>query len=62
MGHVHKPEDLSARRVLRRRVPDLPPIPTPTPTLDALLQEVQSLRVEVEKIKRALREHGVSVE
>lgn len=63
MGEIYRPDDLaSKRRVLH---PDLPDIPVPTPsrlTLEAILEEIRALREDVEKIKRALRAHGIRVD
>jgi hypothetical protein len=64
MGQVYRPEDIVRKR--ERRIPDLTPTPLPTPTtptgLEALLQETQSMKLEIMKIKQALRKHGISIE
>ncbi len=57
MGWVYKPEDAEKKS---RRIPDIRPEPPPSP--ENLLQEVQLLRREVERIKQALRRHGIRVE
>jgi hypothetical protein len=63
MGEVYRPEDVIHRR--ERGVSDLGPgnIPKPsTPTdLGNLLQEVRELRIEVEKIKQALKSEGIII-
>lgn len=63
MGKVYKPEDLTEEG---KKVPDIKPTPIPrpfTPTnLEAVLQEIRSLKLEIERIKSALRRHGIVVE
>ncbi|WP_455364990.1 hypothetical protein [[Eubacterium] cellulosolvens] len=60
MGEVYRPEDL---RKKRERIPDLGPEPFPKPltplNLEDLAKEVRELRIEIERIKRVLKEKGV---
>ncbi|MFQ6074756.1 MAG: hypothetical protein ACE5Z5_01295 [Candidatus Bathyarchaeia archaeon] len=64
MGEVYKPEDILRRG--EKPVPDLPPRPIPRPitptSLEAILREIESMRIEIAKIKRALRAHGITIE
>ncbi|MFQ5711117.1 MAG: hypothetical protein ACE5GD_04960 [Candidatus Geothermarchaeales archaeon] len=63
MGKVYKPEDLTEEG---KKVPDIKPAPIPRPfiptNLEAVLQEIRSLKLEIERIKSALRRHGIVVE
>jgi hypothetical protein len=62
LGEVFKPEDIHKRK---KEIPDLSPKPFPKPvspsSLDDLIQEVRELRIEVEKIKKALQARGIIV-
>ena len=64
MGEVYRPEDIKYRR--EKPVSDLKPKPIPQPTtpanLEALLQEIESMKVEITKIKLALRAHGIGID
>lgn len=64
LGEVRKPEDIVQRR--GKPAPDLTPrlIPRPiTPrSLGDVLREIESLKAEIARIKRALRAHGITVE
>ena len=64
MGKVYRPEDIIHRR--GKPASDLTPKPIPqpvTPTgLDAILRDIESMKVEIAKIKRALRAHGIAIE
>lgn len=66
MGEVVKPENLVGKR--KTRFPDIFPKPliSPSPpilqTIEDLKLEIQALKNELEKIKRALRKHGVLIE
>jgi len=62
LGEVFKPEDIRRRE---KDIPDLGPKPFPKPVtpsgFDDLIREVRELRVEVEKIKKALRVRGIPI-
>jgi hypothetical protein len=62
LGEVFKPEDIHKRK---EEIKDLGPKPFPKPvtpsSLDDLIREVRELRIEVEKIKKALRTNGIPV-
>ena len=62
LGEVFKPEDIHRKR---KKIPDLNPKPFPEPVVpssfDDLLQEVRELRVEIEKIKKALKARGIPI-
>lgn len=64
MGEVYRPEDILGKG--EKPVPDLPPRPIPRPIppagLEAVLREIESMKVEIARIKRALRAHGIPVE
>ena len=64
MGEVRRLEDVAGRR--GGRAPDLTPSPLPIPapsgSLKTLVEEIRSIRAELDKIKRALRAHGIPVE
>jgi hypothetical protein len=58
LGEVFKPEDVVKKE---RRIADLPSTPIHRPTnLDALVQEIVSIKRELTKIKVALRAHGIT--
>ncbi len=62
MGKVYGPED--ALRRSERSPPDLAPGVTPKPimptSIDELVKEISALRLDVERIKKALEDHGIS--
>jgi hypothetical protein len=62
LGEVFKSEDIHRKR---KKIPDLSPKPFPEPvapsSFDDLVHEVRELRVEVEKIKKALKARGIPV-
>ena len=64
LGEVYRPEDVVRRR--RKPVPNLTPKPTPQPitptSLEEISREIELIKVEVAKIKLALRAHGVAIE
>jgi len=62
MGEIFKPEDIFRRRF--GSVEFLHDIKEPLPGFDlqALAEEVRKLKMEVEKIKRVLRQHGIDIE
>ena len=61
MGEVFRPEDIIRKK--ERPVPDLTPRPIPQPaSLEAILREIQSMKIEITKIKLALRAHGIAIE
>ncbi len=63
MGYVYKPEDVVKGK---KEVPDVKPTPIPRPLtpldLGGLTEEVRLIKIEIEKIKRALRTHGIPVD
>jgi len=65
MGQVHRPEDLAAKRGFRTRdIPKPPTAPEPTPpaSLEAVYEEVRWLRAELERVKQALKKHGIPID
>ena len=61
LGEVFRPEDIIRKK--GRTVPDLTPRPIPQPaSLEAILREIQSMKIEITKIKLALRAHGIAIE
>jgi len=62
LGEVFKPEDIHKRK---EEIKDLVPKPFPKPVtpsnLEDLIREVRELRVEVEKIKKALKARSILV-
>jgi hypothetical protein len=64
LGEVFRPEDLAGRGLPPSKPPgDVRPVPTPQPiSLQALYEQVRELREELEKVKRALRRHGIALE
>ena len=64
MGEVYRPEDIVHRR--GKSVHDLTPRPIPQPimptSIDATSQDIESIKVEIAKIKQALRAHGIAIE
>ena len=64
MGEVRRPEDITRRR--GKPVPDLTPRPIPRPitptSIEDILRDIESMKVEIAKIKRALRTHGIVIE
>ncbi|RLI29897.1 MAG: hypothetical protein DRO46_01620 [Candidatus Hecatellales archaeon] len=63
MGEVFRPEGFPSRK-LPQPPGDLPLKPLqPQPfSLQALYQQLQELREEIEKIKRTLEKHGIKVD
>ncbi len=63
MGEVYKPEDFEKKK---KRRPDIRPKPSPRPTRpigrESMFEEIRALRLEVERIKTALRRHGILLE
>lgn len=59
MGKIFKPED-----IYKKRVPDIGDIKSPIPISDiqTLIKEIKNLKIEIEKIKKALNAHGIKVE
>ncbi len=63
MSGIFKPEDLARQRIPRLPGREPPTLPQPVqPSLQSLYQQILELREEVEKIKRALMKHGISLE
>jgi len=63
MGEVLKPERLVGKR--KTRLPEIlpkPPIQPSPPTSPSLNWEIQKLKNELEKIKQALKKHGIVIE
>lgn len=61
LGEVFKPEDIIRKK--ERPIPDLTPRPIPQPaSLEVILQEIKSMKMEITKIKLALRTHGIVIE
>ena len=61
MGEVYRPEDIiGANKKHKDLTPNLEPI-TPT-NLTYVMQEIKSLRAEVEKIKNVLKNNGIPIE
>ena len=64
MGEVRRLEDITRRR--GKPVPDLTPRPIPRPitptSIEDILRNIESMKVEIAKIKRALRTQGIVIE
>jgi hypothetical protein len=64
LGEVYKPEDFLRRR--QRKPSDLTPTPTRKPctphSFEGILNEINSLKLEITKIKEALKIHGITIE
>ncbi len=59
MGEVFKPEDILKKE---RRIPDLSrPMPQPI-NLEAIIQDIASIKKEIAKIKSVLKAHGIRYE
>jgi len=65
LGEVFKPEDFLSRRK-EKPSSDIPPIPSRKPftpdSFESLINEINSLKAEVKKIKEVLRIHGMAIE
>ena len=61
MGEVRKPESMIHRRP-RSQTPDIPHIPSIGPNLEDIIQEIQTLKTEILKIKQAMKSHGISID
>ena len=61
MGEVYKPEDFEKRRP---HLQDIKPTPRPIPSTgyEVILEEIWSLKLEIERIKKALRAHRIIIE
>jgi hypothetical protein len=63
LGEVRRPEDIIHRR--GKPSPDLTPMSIPQPiissSLEDVIRDIKSLIVEIAKIKRALRAHGIAI-
>ena len=56
-----KPEDIIQKK--EKAIRDLIPRPIPQPIrLEAILREIQSMKIEIAKIKLALRAQGIAIE
>jgi hypothetical protein len=64
LGEVYRPEDILSRR--QGKPSDLTPTPTRKPStphsLESIINEINSLKVEIAKIKEALKIHGITIE
>ena len=61
MGEVYRPEDIiGAKKKHTDLTPNLEPIKLTN--LKYVMQEIRSLRAEVEKIKNILRNNGIPIE
>ena len=64
MGKVYGPEDVVHRK--GKPVPDLTHAPMPQPITPIRLKEIrrdiESIKVEIAKIKLALKAHGIAIE
>lgn len=64
MGEVRRPEDVIHGK--RELSTDLTPRPIPRPiypdSFDEVKREIKFLRIEIVKIKRALRAQGIAIE
>lgn len=64
MGKVYGPEDVVHRK--GKPVPDLTPAPMPQPLtpirLEEIRRDIESIKVEIAKIKLALKAHGIAIE
>jgi hypothetical protein len=62
MGEVYRPKGFEKKKP----IPDLEREPSPRPTHPvspaSLLEEIRVLRLEIERIKKALRRHGIPIE
>jgi len=62
MGEVFKPEDIIKKDFEVRDISRDIKMPIPGVSLQMIIDEIKALRIEIEKIKRALREHGIKVD
>jgi hypothetical protein len=64
VGKVYGPEDVVPRK--EKPVPDLTPAPMPqslTPIrLEEIRRDIESIKVEIAKIKLALKAHSIAIE
>ena len=64
MGEIYKPEDFEGKKI--PPIPDIKPTgprrPSPYPGYEAILEEIRAIKVEIEKIKRALKLHGIPID
>jgi hypothetical protein len=64
VGKVYGPEDVVHRK--GKPVPDLTPAPMPQPLtpirLEEIRRDIESIKVEIAKIKLALKAHGIAIE
>jgi hypothetical protein len=64
VGKVYGPEDVVHRN--GKPVPDLPPASMPQPLtpirLEEIRRDIESIKVEIAKIKLALKAHGITIE
>lgn len=60
MGEVFKPEDILKKK---RYIPDLAsrPIPQP-PNLETIVEDIETIKKEIVKIKSVLKSHGITYE
>jgi hypothetical protein len=64
MGEVYKPEDFEKKRL--PHIPDMKPTPPmrsmPPINYGVLLEEIRFMKIEIEKIKKALKIHGIPID
>jgi hypothetical protein len=64
VGKVYGPEDVVHRK--EKPVPDLTPAPMPQPLtpirLEEIRRDIESIKVEIAKIKLALKAHSIAIE
>jgi hypothetical protein len=64
VGEVYGPEDVVHRN--GKPVPDLPPASMPQPLtpirLEEIRRDIESIKVEIAKIKLALKAHSIAIE
>lgn len=64
MGEIYKPEDFKGKKL--PHIPDIKPTspqrPPPSIGYEALLEEIRSIKMEIEKIKKVLRTHGIPID
>ncbi|MHC1589961.1 MAG: hypothetical protein ACXQTQ_03260 [Candidatus Hecatellaceae archaeon] len=64
MGEVFRPDSLAGRRLPSSKLPGdvRPSVPASPLSLQALYEQVRELREELEKVKTALKKHGIALE
>lgn len=62
MGEIFKPEDIIKKDFEVRDISKDIKMPIPGVSLQMIIDEIKELKMEIEKIKRALREHGIQID